>query len=246
MTFAGRDAEFAATYQRATAADADAKLPFLRERYREGIRWRNVLDALLPSSSSRLRVLDAGSGNGAVALAMTATGRYSAVGADLILNPTARSLFRGTAAHAVAGSGTALPFADASFDAVLCLETIEHIPADALHHFANELTRVLRPGGIILLTTPPRLRFLFARDPHFGIPGLLFLPPAVQRSVAATRGFGASHHYVGRIFTSSGAIARLFPDCTMEVLTRSRAPKRIAWDALVLKKKAPLRTAALS
>ncbi|MEA2165030.1 MAG: hypothetical protein QOK37_3157 [Thermoanaerobaculia bacterium] len=246
MTFAGRDAEFADAYQRAIAADADASLPFLRERYREGIRWRNVLDGLLPSSSSALRVLDAGSGNGAVALAMTATGRHVAVGADLLLNDTARRLFRGTSAYAIAASGAALPFANDTFDAVLCLETIEHIPTDGLHHFANELTRVLRPGGIILLTTPPRLRFLVARDPHFGIRGLLLMPPAMQRRIAAKRGFGESYHYVGRIFTSSAAIARLFPACTMEVLSRSRAPKRIAWDALVLKKKAPLRTAALS
>ena len=172
MTFAGCDAELAGKYQHAIEADPDASLPFLRERYREGIRWRNVLDALLPPSASPQRILDAGSGNGAVALAMTATGRYIAYGADLLLNETATRLFRGASAHAIAASGAALPFADSTFDAVLCLETIEHIPPDALHRFANELTRVLRPNGIILLTTPPRLRFLLAPDPHFGIRGL--------------------------------------------------------------------------
>jgi SAM-dependent methyltransferase len=246
MMFSGRDAEFAAAYQRAIASDPDASLPFLRERYREGIRWRNVLDALLPPSPLPQRILDAGSGNGAIALAMTATGRYIAYGADLLLNETAGRLFRGTAAHAVVASGAALPFADCSFDAVLCLETIEHIPSNALRHFANELIRVLRPDGIILLTTPPRLRFLLAPDPHFGIRGLLLLPPSLQRRVATRRGHGETHHYVGRIFSSAAAIARLFPACAMEILSRSRAPKRIAWDAIVLKKKAPLRTAALS
>jgi SAM-dependent methyltransferase len=236
MTFSGRDAELAAKYQHAIEGDPDASLPFLRERYREGIRWRNVLDALLPPSPSPQRILDAGSGNGAVALAMTATDRYIAYAADLLLSEVAGRLFRGTSAHAVVASGGALPFADGTFDAILCLETIEHIPLVALHHFADELTRVLRPDGIILLTTPPRLRFLFAPDPHFGIRGLLLLPASLQRRVAARRGFSEPHHYVGRMFSSARQIARLFPDCAVKMLSRSRAPEGIAWDAIVLKR----------
>ena len=45
-----------------------------------------------------------------------------------------------------------LPFADETFDAVVSLEGIEHLllPARCL----SELCRVLRPGGILVLTTP--------------------------------------------------------------------------------------------
>ncbi len=47
---------------------------------------------------------------------------------------------------------TAIPEADASFDAVLCVEVLEHIPypVDAL----TELTRLLKPGGVLVLTAP--------------------------------------------------------------------------------------------
>ncbi len=43
----------------------------------------------------------------------------------------------------------ALPFADASFDAVTCRTAAHHFPAPA--QFAREAARVLRPGGRLLL-----------------------------------------------------------------------------------------------
>jgi ubiquinone/menaquinone biosynthesis C-methylase UbiE len=52
----------------------------------------------------------------------------------------------------VHGSIFELPFADSSFDCVICSEVIEHIPAgDKPFH---ELTRVLKPGGRLILGTP--------------------------------------------------------------------------------------------
>lgn len=45
-----------------------------------------------------------------------------------------------------------IPVADASFDAVMCIEVLEHVhhPKDAL----KELHRALRPGGKLILTVP--------------------------------------------------------------------------------------------
>jgi SAM-dependent methyltransferase len=47
---------------------------------------------------------------------------------------------------------TALPFAEGSFDAVLCVDVLEHIDNDA--RAIGELRRVLRPGGWALLRVP--------------------------------------------------------------------------------------------
>lgn len=45
------------------------------------------------------------------------------------------------------------PFENGSFDAVLCCEILEHLTLDPMGLLA-EINRVLKPGGILLLTTP--------------------------------------------------------------------------------------------
>lgn len=52
---------------------------------------------------------------------------------------------------------TALPFPDASFDAVVSFETIEHIAAQ--EPFLDEIRRVLRPGGLLLLSCPNKTEY---------------------------------------------------------------------------------------
>ncbi len=54
---------------------------------------------------------------------------------------------------------TEIPVDDESFDAILCSEVFEHIP-DAVAAL-NEFTRILRPGGILIITAP------FASLTHF-------------------------------------------------------------------------------
>jgi SAM-dependent methyltransferase len=54
--------------------------------------------------------------------------------------------------------GHKLPFPNESFDAILCSEVLEHIFTPA--EFLGEIRRVLRPGGLILITAP------FAWDEH--------------------------------------------------------------------------------
>jgi SAM-dependent methyltransferase len=45
------------------------------------------------------------------------------------------------------GRSTALPYADASFDLVLSTLFFHHLPDDAKRQTADELARLLRPGG---------------------------------------------------------------------------------------------------
>jgi ubiquinone/menaquinone biosynthesis C-methylase UbiE len=52
----------------------------------------------------------------------------------------------------VQGDALRLPFAAATFDAVLCSETIEHIPRDEC--VAGEIARVPRPRGVLIVTAP--------------------------------------------------------------------------------------------
>lgn len=45
-----------------------------------------------------------------------------------------------------------IPVPDASFDAILCTEMLEHVPEPIL--VMKEFSRILRPGGVLLLTAP--------------------------------------------------------------------------------------------
>jgi SAM-dependent methyltransferase len=60
----------------------------------------------------------------------------------------------GRAPSLARGSAYALPFADATFDFALSVEVIEHLEHDDQH--LAELRRVLKPGGVLALTTPQR------------------------------------------------------------------------------------------
>ncbi|MGQ9688164.1 MAG: class I SAM-dependent methyltransferase [Desulfobaccales bacterium] len=50
------------------------------------------------------------------------------------------------------GDARTLPFADQSFDAVLCFQVLEHV--DRPEAVIRELARVLKPGGLGLLSAP--------------------------------------------------------------------------------------------
>jgi len=72
----------------------------------------------------------------------------------------------------VFGDGAALPFADACVDAVLCLEVLEHVPDPQA--VARELCRVLRPGGVAVVSVPlvyelHQVPYDFRRYTVFGI-----------------------------------------------------------------------------
>jgi SAM-dependent methyltransferase len=68
--------------------------------------------------------------------------------------------------------GRVLPFPDASFDAVLCTEVIEHIPDPA--ETIREMHRVLKPGGLLLVTLPWSARFHYQpHDYHRYTPSML-------------------------------------------------------------------------
>jgi 2-polyprenyl-3-methyl-5-hydroxy-6-metoxy-1,4-benzoquinol methylase len=45
-----------------------------------------------------------------------------------------------------------IPFENSSFDVILCYETIEHMPCP--EDFVAELARLIKPGGLLVLTTP--------------------------------------------------------------------------------------------
>ena len=51
--------------------------------------------------------------------------------------------------------GTRIPYSDNTFDAATSFQVIEHIPD--ISNYLSEIRRVLKPGGVFVLTTPNRV-----------------------------------------------------------------------------------------
>jgi SAM-dependent methyltransferase len=102
------------------------------------------------------KILSAGCGNGMDVVELRERG-FQSVGFDLY-PPAAPA-----APWVAIARAHSIPFETGSFDAALCLEVIEHIPRAERSAVSNELLRVIRPGGFIIIATPNRY---FPADEH--------------------------------------------------------------------------------
>jgi 2-polyprenyl-3-methyl-5-hydroxy-6-metoxy-1,4-benzoquinol methylase len=98
-----------------------------------------------------LRFLDAGCGTGALMERLSRSGQSEVYGIDVAREALAFSLTRGQERLAQA-SLTALPFAGDCFDVVTALDVVEHVEEDV--KALGEIRRVLRPGGVLLMSVP--------------------------------------------------------------------------------------------
>ena len=109
------------------------------------------------------KVLDVASGEG-YGSALIANAASSVTGVDVSTDAVAHA----GAAYAargnlnfIAASCAKLPFDDATFDTVVSFETIEHILAQ--NEFLDEIKRVLKPSGTLIMSSPNRAEYSDAR-----------------------------------------------------------------------------------
>jgi SAM-dependent methyltransferase len=95
------------------------------------------------------RLLDAGCGSGRTLDELARYGRVS--GVDISAEAVAAARRRGHRDVHLAHVEE-MPFPDATFDVVTCLDVVEHTPDDRAT--LAELLRVTRPGGALLVTVP--------------------------------------------------------------------------------------------
>jgi SAM-dependent methyltransferase len=109
-----------------------------------------LLDAALePRRRDGRRVLDVGCGTGTMLSHLERYGEVSGVEAD----EQAVEFCRGRGITAVQQADPPpLPFEDGRFDLVTALDVLEHVEED--ERLLAEMRRVLRPGGVALVTVP--------------------------------------------------------------------------------------------
>jgi len=161
----------------------------LAEEAREFIGWLGV-----DASSA---VLEVASGSGGPALFMARTTGARVVGIDInehgVVNANEMARAQGLDAQVrfrLVDGSRALPFDDASFDAVVCIDSINHLPGRL--GVLKEWHRVLRPGGRLLYTDPIVVTGLITREEiatRSSIGYFLFAPPGENERLLAEAGF---------------------------------------------------------
>ncbi|MGH8496377.1 MAG: methyltransferase domain-containing protein [Gammaproteobacteria bacterium] len=151
--------------------------------------------------------LDVGAGRGGLSRQLRDAG-FRVQACDL--DPQAFAV-AGIECRRVDASG-GLPYADESFDLVLAVELVEHIEDHAA--FFDEISRVLRPGGKALFTTPnilslkSRMRFLLSGYFYsFGTLDPAVRDPASQHITPFTL-----DRYLWRLAQSGLTLSRLATD----------------------------------
>ena len=127
------------------------------------VRWVRTLKNLVPGRLAWFdrhidwrdkSVLDLGCAGGFMAEALATKGaRVTGIdpAADSVAAARSRATLVGQDIQYDVGVGEALPYAETAFDAVVCVDVLEHV-AD-LAKVASEVARVLRPGGMFLYDT---------------------------------------------------------------------------------------------
>ena len=121
------------------------------DEYRQYLSWLEL--------NAASHVLDIASGSGGPALFLARTVGCNVTGLDInpsstrAANEWAQSLGFGSRVHFHHGNASqALPFEDQSFTAVICIDSMNHLPGRL--QVLKEWHRVLRPGGRMLFTNP--------------------------------------------------------------------------------------------
>lgn len=113
-----------------------------------------ILKSWMPLGPGK-KILDMPAGTGRLSVALSQSGA-TVVGADISRSMLAEADAKGKKdralhAHFVQGSGVRLPFADDTFDAVASFKFFHLVPNDRKLCFMQELTRVLKPGGPLIV-----------------------------------------------------------------------------------------------
>lgn len=163
-----------------------------RRIWQENYQQANLKDVegVLGSQFTGKWVLDLGSGMGGLAVALLREYAERDLNLQALdYNPAYAHISRlraqryGFTLAVAVGSGEQLPYPSAIFDLVLCLDVLEHVknPGELL----AEVSRVLKPRGVVLTTVPNRHAF---RDPHYHLPFINWLPRRLAETIVRRAG----------------------------------------------------------
>src|SRR6266850_1424011 len=141
--FGGRVTAWAAFYSNREARTLEARNLISRQRFA-----LEMVEAVVPRAS---KVLDVGCGTGEM-VGKLMRREYEVWGLDIAEPMIRYARDRCASDRFEVGDIEHIPFADNTFDAVVCLGVIEYLDTD--EHALREIRRVLKPGGRAVVSTP--------------------------------------------------------------------------------------------
>jgi SAM-dependent methyltransferase len=142
----------------------EALLPY--EPFISYEHWHRYLYAAALAAGKAVLDVACGEGYGSAYLGRVAR---RVVGVDVSAEAVAHAAARYSAPHVsfLCGDAAAIPIAEPhSFDVVASFETIEHLDEASQRRFAAEVKRLLKPDGVLLVSTPNRDLYNHESDQH--------------------------------------------------------------------------------
>jgi SAM-dependent methyltransferase len=143
------------------------------------------------------RILDVGCGTGRWVRRFGELG-FSPIGVDATFGMLSIARSHRTTAPLIVGLASSLPFSDAAFDGVSDITVVQHIPYELQLKALQEMVRVLRPGGrmILLELTRGKGAHIFPRTP------LEWIREAESCGANLINCFGHEFFFPDRLFAS--------------------------------------------
>lgn len=160
-----------------------------RERFDR--RWYPFAAEILPDASHYPRAVDLGCGRGEFSRMLQQRG-FQVTCLDIDPDNVAACQALGFESRQ-ADLNEPLPLGDSSYDLAIMLDVIEHVPR--AQHLIKEIARVVRPTGLLLLSTPNygwvlhRIRGLMGQPPPGEGYHFRFFVPANLTAILQSAGF---------------------------------------------------------
>jgi SAM-dependent methyltransferase len=195
-------------------------------RHRKGLRMLKTLQRHSHQSLAECRGLDIGCSSGLITAVLAPYFR-SLVGLEFdVLALRAADPAERAAGRFVRGDAMTLPFGDNSLDVVVCAQVYEHVPDD--RRLADEIYRVLAPGGVVLFSGP---NWLFPIELHYRLPFVHWLPSRLAARYLQVLGRGDVYYERARHLWGLQRLLNrfVFCDITLEVLRDEYLAEARGW-----------------
>jgi len=196
------------------------------------LRARRIVEALRELGHidlSRASVIDVGCSTGLITREVANHVAFI-VGIDVdsdLVRSAAGSPTKMSSASFVIGTGSLLPFADATFDVAVCNHVYEHV-ADP-YALMDEIRRVLRLGGVCYFAAGHTLQLM---EPHHRLPLLSWLPRRMANAWIRLAGRGLRYEENFLPPWRLRMLFRGFAAATLISPAMMREPKRYAFPGI--------------